>query len=478
MTATRILCDFLLDTNYGDIPTKVVEIAKERILDTIGVMLAGAIEPGGAGEISVKLIKELGGTQTSTVIGGGFKTSAPNAALANGTSAATLEYDDASTHTVCHYSGALIPAALATAEMTKAFGSELLSSYILAWEIGTRIGACLGGTYFFEKGFHPVGTWPCLGTAAAAAKLLGCNLEQTRMAMGIAASSAGSIRRAYGTHTKPLHSGYAARNGIIAAMLAKNGFTAHKDILDPDPQAPSQSHMSFSFPIVFSGEGNYDFNKLTKDLGNSYNLETQPVTTHFYPAATATGAFIELAINMMKKESFSANDVKSVEVKATHDWIDGMSPFLSPATPDQAKFSGNYLIAVAMLDGKVGIEQVREARINSPDVKRMMQRVHILETKASRDVTTRIRKTGNVTDSGIGELTITLQDGRAFTEKGDQPKGSGQLPLKRQDLIDKYRYCSKRVMPPVNVQRSIELIDNMENIRNINELMSLLEGKG
>src|SRR5512139_306712 len=112
MTATEFLCNLLLHTSDEDIPEAVTEIAKERILDTVGVILAGAVEPAGAGRIAVELVRDLGGKPIATVIGGGFSTSAPHAAFANGTSAATLEYDDASTYTVCHYSGALVPAVL------------------------------------------------------------------------------------------------------------------------------------------------------------------------------------------------------------------------------------------------------------------------------------------------------------------------------------------------------------------------------
>jgi 2-methylcitrate dehydratase PrpD len=477
VTATQTICEFLLNTNYRDIPVKVIETAKERFLDTVGVIIAGAVDPDGAGRIAVELTSELGGRPRSTVIAGGFKTSAPNAALANGTSAASLEYDDASTHTVCHYSGALVPAVLAVAEEAKASGKQVLEAFVLAWEIGTRIGACLGGVYFFERGFHPVGTWPCLGTAAATAKLLNCTVEQARTALGIASSMAGSIRRGYGTNTKPLHSGSAARNGIISSMLAKKGFTAHKDILDPEPSGNSKISWFFSFPIAFSGLGNFDLNKVTNGLGESYNLVSQPVTTHFYPGATGTAVFIELAIAMMKAHSFTAADVENVQVKATGDWINGHSPFLDPQTGDQARFSGNYEIAVALVDGKVGIDQYRMSRIHSADVRDMMKRVSISELEGSEDVTRRIYETGDVTKSGLGELKILLKDGREFTGKGEQPRGSGELPLRRADLVEKFRDCANRGLPSDNVERSIEQIWNLEKLRSIAGLMELLRGR-
>jgi hypothetical protein len=106
-----------------------------------------------------------------------------------------------------------------------------------------------------------------------------------------------------------------------------------------------------------------------------------------------------------------------------------------------------------------------------------MQRVHISEVQGSEDVTRRIEETGDVTKSGLGELTIRLRDGRSFFEKGEQPKGSGELPLRRDDLLDKYRDCARRVLSPVQVATSIEMIENMEHLKSIAELMTVVKGR-
>ncbi|MBI2854338.1 MAG: MmgE/PrpD family protein [Chloroflexi bacterium] len=472
MTTTEILCDFLVDTGYSDIPGDAVRIAKERILDTVGVALAGAVEPAGAGRIAIELVKELGGYPTSTVIAGGFKTSAPNAGLANGTGAATLDYDDTTTYTICHYSSSLIPAVLALAEETKVSGRKLLEAFILAWEAGTRIGECMGAPSYYQRGFHTPGTWACLGCAAASAKLLNCSREQVRTALAVAASAAGGIRKTYGTNTKPLHSGYSARNGIIAAMLAKKGFTADRNVLDRDPEA--KAHMCFSFPVVFAGEGNYNLSKVTEGLGKSYNLVSKPIVTKFHPGPTAMAPFIELVIDMMKRNSIRVDQVEKVEVRAIREWVEGVSPFLRPRTGDEARYSAPYQIAVAMLDGQVGIEQHREERVHSYDVQEMMQRVHLSELKGSEAIVRKLRETANIAKMGIGELTIKLKDGREFIGKVE--RGQGSSPLKRQDLLAKYEDCAKRVLSLSDVKRSIELIENLENLDDVTELMDLLRG--
>ena len=475
MTATEILCRFMLETTYHEIPGRAVEIAKERILDTLGVALAGAVEPGGAGRITIDLVKELGGVPTSTVIAGGFKTSIPNAALANGTSAHTLDYDDTSIYPICHYSGALLPAILAVAEQTKASGKEILEAFILGWEVGARIGACLGGAHYFKIGFHPCGTFPCLGVAAASAKLLNLDLEQTRAALGIAASAAGGIRKQYGTNTKPLHSGYSARNGIIAAMLAIKGFTGNKDVLDQDPEADSTHHMYFSFPLVFAQERNYDLSKLTEELGKSYNLVSHHVRTKLHPGPNGSAVFEDLAIDMVKKYHIGVEQIEEVELRGTSAFIGVCAIFSNPRTPDEARYSANYQVAVAILDGKVGIEQHREERMHRADVQKLMKKVRVSELPGTQAIMNNATETGNITMASLGEMTIRLKDGSEFTEKRERPKGSEDFPLEYQDLRDKYWDCASRALPLPSVKRVAELIENLDEIPNITELMDLLK---
>ncbi len=477
MTVTEVISRFVAETNYDDIPRDAVRIAKERVLDTAGVALAGAIEPAGAGKKVVELVRELGGPPDSTVIGGGFKTSAPQAGFANGTSAATLDYDDTSTYTMCHYSGALIPAVLAVAEAVKASGKQTLEAFILAWEVGTRIGACLGGASY-SRGFHPSGIWACVGCAVSSAKLLHLDVQQIRTALGIAASAAGGIRKQYGTNTKPLYSGISARNGIIAAMLAKKGFTSDQDIMDSDPGLRPTAQLYFSFPMVFAGEGKYDLSRLTEGLGKSYNLVTQPVTTKLHPGPTAMGTLIEVVIDMMRENHIGVEQVEKVDVGVTRIHIDYGSPFVIPQTGDEARYSSHYQVAVAMLDGRVGIEQHREDRVHASDVAEVMQKVNVFERSGSEEVDRRIFETSDITRQGLCELTITLKDGRKFTGKGEFPKGSGALgPIDRQILLDKYEDCASRVLSASDVERSKQLIENLDDLPYVTELMALLGGK-
>ena len=223
---------FIVETDFPNIPVEVVERAKIPFLDTIGVMLAGSAEP--AGKIAINLVREMGGIPTATVVGGDFKTSPLNAALANGVSANAPLLDDNLLELLIHPSAVLIPAILAVGEVTKASGRDILGAYIIGWEIIGAIGrAAEAGRYVHrERGWHQTSTIGNFGATAVAAKLLDLDAQQIRMAFGITGSLASGTLQQYGTMAFPFHAGFAARNGVMTTMLAKKGVTADHDIFE------------------------------------------------------------------------------------------------------------------------------------------------------------------------------------------------------------------------------------------------------
>ena len=469
MGVTETLCRFALETGYDSIPAEVVEIAKGRILDTVGVALAGSQDPPGAGRKVIQVVKRMGGSPTSTVIGGGFKTCSPNAAFANGTSAHTLDYDDLTIPTN-HYNAALVPAVLALAEEIKASGKKTIEAYVMGYEVGTRIGRGLPARYFnVQRGYHHVTTWPSLGISAACGKLLDTSVDQMRTAMGITCSAIGGTRRAFGTNVKPLHAGNAARNGLMAAILAKEGFTAHKDILDRDPIARPTDSMFFSYPICIVGEGNYDLATMVDRLGGPLQLVASPQGTKFRPGMVATHIFINIVLELMQQSGFKADQVERVECAVPPSMLD-VAVFHDPQTVDDARGSIEYQVAAALLDGTVGIDQHRQERIHRADVRDMMKKIQVYErTEAPRR--------GYIEEITQARMTVKLKDGQEYTGEGKPPKGAPGLPLDKEDLLAKYRDCARRVLADDQVEKSIDLIQNFEQLADVGELMSLLMGK-
>lgn len=468
---TEMLCRFATELRYKGIPKEAIGEAKRSILDTVAVAVAGSQEPGGAGRIAIELVREMGGVPTCSVIGGGFKTCSVNAAFANGTSGHTLDFDD-TTIPINHYNSALVPAILTLAEETRVSGKKTLEAYVAAYEVGARIGQGLKGTmpgYFF-MGFHPVGTWPTLGISVGCSKLLDANVTQMKVAMGIASSAACGLRRDFGTNTKPLHAGYAARNGLVAAKLGKKGFTAHTDILDDDPDASPGSSMYFSFPRVFSCGDNYDLAAMVEGLGETLHLVSGVNWKKFRTGSVAGQIPVDIVLEAMQKHGFTAKQVEHVECSTPRQVVD-VAVFHDPQTGDQARYSIEYQVAAALLDGRMGIEQHREERVRRADVREMMKKVHVYERKD-------ISPASYEKDSMMVKMIFKLKDGREYTEQGGRPiKGTPSLPLTNEDLANKYRDCVQRAIPDAQVEKSLKLIENFEELKDVGELMEILKGK-
>ena len=245
MGTTEKLAKFIVETIYESIPPEVVHAAKRVVMDTLGVIIAGSQEP--AGKIISSFVRNLGEKPRATVVGAGFRTSSPNAALTNGTMAHALDYDDFNYMGGSgHPSIALLPAVLAIGEDLRASGKAVLEALILGFELWAKL---LGsGIDPRSQGFHPTPVIGTMGAAAAAAKLLGLDVKQTQMVMGIASTHASGLARNRGTMTKPYHGGNAARSGVVAAMLVKEGFTAATDIIDG----------KFGFCDAFAGGADVD----------------------------------------------------------------------------------------------------------------------------------------------------------------------------------------------------------------------------
>src|SRR5437667_9684600 len=204
-------------------PVEGRHAAARALLDTIGVMLAGASESAAA-SVQQVVAQESSGLQCS-VLGTGLRTSATNAALANGTAAHAHDYDDMCFVSLAHPSAPLVAAALAVAELDGRPGRGLLDAYVVGFELEARLGRAMNPRHY-QRGWHCTSTIGTIGAAAAAARLLDLDEAAAGHALAIAASEACGLKENFGTMVKPLHAGLAARNGVLAALLGRAGMTA------------------------------------------------------------------------------------------------------------------------------------------------------------------------------------------------------------------------------------------------------------
>ncbi len=320
MGITQEVARWSVDYKYDDVPQKALRISKECILDAVGVAFPGSTRP--AGQIITKVVRKIAGEPQASVIGGGFQTSVTDAALANGAMIHAMDYDDAGGHV----SGCLVPVLLALGEWRGSTGKELLLAYNVGLEVflkGSHVPPNL-----HRRGFHPTPVFGAIGATIAAAKLMGFNTAQTQNALGIVASLAGGVVANFGTMTKPMHSGNAARSGIMAALLTEEGYTGFPDVLE---------HSS-GYAHAFFGDEGYDLKRWTHDLGNPLRITYQGPTIKKYACCSGNHRPLDALLALEKEYGFTYNDVDHVSVDAGFDYP-LILRYFEPENEYQAKFS-------------------------------------------------------------------------------------------------------------------------------------------
>jgi len=447
MGATGSIANFIVETGYDRIPKEAVSSAKGAILDGLGCILAGSQEPSGC--IIKEYVKELGGSPEASVIGGGFKTSVPQAALANGTMAHALDYDDVAVTWLGHPTVALLPTVLALGERGKLSGRDALAGYIVGFEVGAKLGAGVGFGHY-TWGWHATVTVGTMAAVAASSKMLSLDAHQTKMALGIATSLAGGTRQNFGTMTKPFHAGNAARNGIMAALLAKKGFTADEAILE--------SPMGFFG--LFSGCAEYDIAKATKWLGDPFDIVCSGVSMKPYPCCLLTHRCIDAILHLINEYVVGANDVERVECR-TSEFLPQALIHARPRTALEGKFSMQYCMAIALLDGRVGLKQFTDEKVLHPKAQQLLKRVSYIHPEGLMPLQSEA-------------VTIELKDGRKLSHEVAAPKGHPRNPMGEGELAAKYRECASFVLSPHDIQKSLEMVSHLEDIKDITELMNLV----
>ncbi|MFC1864318.1 MmgE/PrpD family protein [Chloroflexota bacterium] len=445
MGTTEKLAQFIVETGYEDMPVEALHAAKRIMIDTLGVMIAGSQEP--AGQIISSFVRNLGGKPRAWVVGKGFRTSAPNAALANGTIAHALDYDDLQQVGVGHPTVALLPAVLAIGEEFGTSGKAVLAALVLGFEVWSKLAA--SGANPRVLGFHPTAVLGSMGAAAAAAKLLELDIKQTQMVLGLAASHAMGMGRNRGTMTKPYHAGNAARSGVTAAMLVREGFTAAPDLIEGQ----------FGFCSAFAGGNGGDDSKVTENLGNPYSIVSPGIGVKKYPTCHFTHRAIDALLQLADRYQIFPDDIADIESHVGY-LAGSVLVFEEPVDYLQGKFSMQFCLATAILERKVGLHEVTDEMVNDPRIRGLMKRVRLIcgdEPLARSDI-----------------VKVRLKDGKEYSLAVDKARGDAGVPLTDEELISKYRDCAGTILPKDKMEQALELILNLEQLQQVGELMDIV----
>lgn len=451
MTVSEKLARFIVETNLEKVPSEIVTIVKKAILDTLGVALAGSKEPGG--KAVTAFVKKLGGKPVAGIIGGKLRTSFPLAALANGTIAHALDYDDVGMLYQGHPSTVLMPVVLGVGEELS--GKRIIEAYVLGAEVWARVSYAMPLLHL--KGWHPTAVFGTIGAAVAAAKLLRLSVEQTTMALGLAVSEAAGLVQNFGTMTKPFHAGNAARSGIMAAMLAKEGFTSAKDAMEGD----------VGFSAVFYGESIVDTSRMTENLDNPFAMISQGISVKKYPCCAFTHRSIDAILHLIDLYDIKPEEVEAIDCQVSPREHKTLA-YKDPTTKLEAKFSMQFAMATALIYRKLGLAQFTDEKVNEPAVKNLMKRV---VCRVHSDWVE-----GRDTEARPDVVVVKLKNGKEYSYAVDIPKGHAKLPLAEEELLDKYRECAKMVLNDNEAERCIELVQKLEKLKDIKELMGIIVG--
>ncbi|MCK4821233.1 MmgE/PrpD family protein, partial [bacterium] len=296
---TKQLAEFVIELDFAQIPPEATRLARNYILDCISVSLFGSTHANSKRIQSY--VKFVGGMPHASVLGSSFKTSCPLAALANGYMAHVTDWDDTTTSMRAHPTATIFPAILSLGEMLNVSGDKILEGYIVGVEIGAKIGRGINPEH--SKHWHATGTLGCLGAAAGSAKILGLDVNETRSALGIAASEAAGLRKNKGTSAKPFHAGNAARGGVVGALLVRDGLQANPDILEGQ----------FGFCNVYCGEEHYHLERIVERLGDPFEIYSPGIDIKQYPSCSRTQTGIDAILSLIEKHNIKPEEVDRID---------------------------------------------------------------------------------------------------------------------------------------------------------------------
>ena len=430
------------------VPPEASARAATALKDTIGVMLAGVGEP--AARIAQAMASE-DGVGTCRVLGTSLQTSPELAALANGVSAHSLDYDDMCFVSLAHPSCALVPAILATGELVHARSSALLDAYVIGFELECRLGNVMNPRHYHQRGWHCTSSIGTVGAAAAAARMLGLGAQATQHALGIAASSACGLKENIGSMVKPLHAGMAARNGVMAARLAQRGFTASPHAID-GPQG---------YLVAMDSERD-SLDAAVGDLGIRWEILHSGVTVKLYPSCAATHPPLDALIAMKRREQITADQVRAIDVE-----VDSMTPRLlihpDPVTGLEAKFSMPFCAAAAIVYDRIGIDTFDVDHIRNPTVQALMKHVTL---RANEEF-----------DKGAplarARVSVYLREERVVSQAVDGARGyPGRLT--NEELATKFAGCATRTLSESAANAAWAALISLDAITDVRELTRLL----
>lgn len=438
---TRPLARFIVEhpsAGWGD---DVEREALRTFRNWLGCAIGASRHP--TLEAALAAVLELAPSRQASVLGRSERVDIASAALLNGIASHTFDFDDTHLATIIHPAGPVASAALALAEHTGSSGRALVDALVIGADVLCRIGKAIYPDHY-DRGWHITGSVGMLGAAAACSRLLRLDLQQTTMALGIAASQPTGVREQFGSMTKPLHPGAAARAGLMSALLARHGYTASASALE----APRGLLRTFS--------AKHDWREIVDGLGEGFEIAKNTYKPF------ACGVVIHPAIDGCAQLRDEANlDVETIERVAlrVHPLVLELTGKRSPRTGLEGKFSVYHACAAALLFGTAGVREFSDACVNDPRVVAVRERVSAQS------------------DPRIGEaaceVELTLRDGRTLQKRIEHAVGSLERPMSDRELDRKFHGLVDPVLGEAGADSLLALCAQLSQARDVRGLVKI-----
>ncbi len=452
---TGRLATWLAERTLDQVPAQTQERVKAIMLDGLGCAIVGAQLPWS--RLAVELVTKIEGSGDRSLIGWGRTTSAPGAALLNGTFIQGFELDDFHQAAPLHSASLVLPALLATAQgMGNVSGRQFLNAVVAGFEVGPRVGLALHGGQMLSRGWHSGAVFGTHAAAAAAGTLLGLNAAQFEDALGLAGTqSAGLMAAQFEAMSKRMHHGFSARNGMVAAMLAHGGYTGIKRVFERE----------YGGFLSCFGEGHApDASQVCSELGERW--ETGRIVIKPYAAMGGLLAPLDALFEILAERPVAADQIERVEIGLSHAvFHHGGWMLQRPITPIAAQMNVAYALAVGILDGAAMVAQFAPDRIDSDDVWSLIPRITAFhDTEIDQ---------GGALSRGRVRLRILLRDGTCLESALAAPKAVLQ-PQSTGEIAGKFRALTDGLIAP-DAQAEIErLVLGLEELDNLAPLIEVL----
>ena len=399
-----------------------------------------------AAEAALAAVQVLEPAPQATLAGRSERVDIASAALINGISSHTFDFDDTHLKTIIHPAGPVASALLALAEKTGASGRQVIDALVLGIDVACRVGNCIYPDHY-DRGWHITGTTGMLGSAAACARLLGLDTEKTAMALGIAASQPVGLREQFGTMTKPFHPGGAARAGLMAALMAQQGFTA----------SPRAIEAPRGFAQVVSPK--CDWNEIHGELGQRFEISFNTYKPF------ACGIVIHPSIDacaQLRERGVKAEDIERLELRV-HSLVLELTGKKEPVDGLQAKFSVYHGCAAGLIFGRAGEPEYADEIVNRPDMA-------ALRRKIVATVDDRI-------DEAAVEVTAVLTNGTSIALRVDHAIGSLERPMTDAMLARKFHDQADPVLGASQVEALIQACWALGQASSVRALVDLARAR-